>query len=270
MEGKLVIAFMSDWGYESYYVGVAKAVIKSVKPDVDIIDLTHNVKEYNIRQAAHILQRACKDFPPQTIFLVVVDPSVGTSRKPICMKTKNNMFFVGPDNGVFSFVGNDLGVKEVRLLENQNYFYGSSPTFHGRDIFAPVVAHLASGVKIKKLGSLLMNYEILRYRKPQKIGKTVKGEIAYCDRFGNLETNIPGEYVKEFLDNDALFKIGQNQYETTFCRTYFDVRPGQLLIHIDSSGFIEIAINEGNAQKMLGAKAGELIVVERVETNEET
>ncbi|TYB95667.1 MAG: SAM-dependent chlorinase/fluorinase [Kosmotoga sp.] len=265
-----MIAFMSDWGYESYYVGVAKAVIKSIKPDVEIIDITHNVKEYNIRQAAHILQRVCKDFPSQSIFLVVVDPSVGTSRKPICMKTKNDMFFVGPDNGVFSFVGNNFGVKEVRILENQDYFYGSSPTFHGRDIFAPVAAYLASGVKIRELGSLLMNYEILRYRKPQKIGDTIRGEIAYYDHFGNLETNIPGKYVEEFLDHDAFLKIGQNQYETTFCRTYFDVRPGQLLIHTDSSGFVEIAINEGNAQKMLGAKAGELLEIEKVVTNKDT
>ncbi len=268
MEGIVVIAFLSDWGYESYYVGVAKAVIKSINPDVEIIDLTHNIKEYNIRQAAHILQRVCKDFPSQTVFLVVVDPSVGTSRKPICMKTKNDMFFVGPDNGVFSFIGNDLGVKEVRVLENEEFFYGTSPTFHGRDIFAPVAAHLSSGVKIKKMGSLLMNYEILRYRKPQKIKDIIRGEIAYYDHFGNLETNIPGTFVEEFLDYDALLKIGQNQYETTFCRTYFDVRPGQLLIHTDSSGFVEIAINEGNAQKMIGAKEGELLEIEKINSDE--
>ncbi|MFO7881383.1 MAG: SAM-dependent chlorinase/fluorinase [Kosmotogaceae bacterium] len=265
-----MIAFLSDWGYESYYVGVAKAVIKSINPEVEIIDLTHNIKQYNIRQAAHILQRVCKDFTPQTIFLVVVDPSVGTSRKPICMKTKNDMFFVGPDNGVFSFVGSDLEVKEVRVLENEDFFYGTSPTFHGRDIFAPAAAHLASGVKLKKMGSLLMNYEILRYRKPQKTGNTIRGEIAYYDHFGNLETNIPGKYVEEFLDYDALLKIGQNQYETTFCRTYFDVRPGQLLIHTDSSGFIEIAINEGDAQKMLGAKQGELLEIEKIDSNTDT
>lgn len=258
-----MIAFMSDWGYDSYYVGVAKAVIRSITKE-EIIDITHNIDHFNIRMGAHILLRASIDFPKDTIFLCVVDPSVGTSRKAIAMRTKNGMTFVGPDNGLFTFVAEKYGVHEIRELDNKKYYYGHSTTFHGRDIFAAAAAHLANGLELSRVGSLLMNYEVLRYRKSHIKGNSIIGEVAFYDHFGNMETNIPEQLLKAVNPNEGekiLIKYGKNEFGATFGKTYFDVRPGEILVHIDSSGFIEIAVNEGSAKSLIKAREGESIEI---------
>jgi len=139
-----LIAFMTDWGFSNYYVGVAKAVIKSINPNVEIIDLIHGIEPFNVRMAMHVLHRAVPDFPRDTVFLVVVDQGVGTARKAIAFRDKEGRHFVGPDNGVFTLVIEDYGIDEIRELTNRDYFYRRKPshTFHGRDIFAPVAAHI--------------------------------------------------------------------------------------------------------------------------------
>lgn len=257
-----MIGFLTDWGYDSYYVGVTKAVIKSICPKADIVDITHSIEPFDIKKGAYILERATRDFPEETVFLAVVDPSVGTARKSVVLKTKNGMTFVGPDNGLFTFVIEKLGVHEIRELENKEFFYGNSPTFHGREVFAPVAGHIVNGVSIEKFGSRLMTYEVLRYKVPSFQAGTLTGEIAFCDVFGNIETNIPGSLVSDIEEGDSfVLKKGKKKFPLTFEKTYFDVRTGEAFFHCDSSGYLEIAVNKGNAKDIFEFKQGDPVEI---------
>ena len=259
-----MIGFLTDWGHDSYYVGVTKAIIKEISPKSEIIDITHTIEPFNIKKAAYIMDRVVSDFPQKTIFLAVVDPSVGTSRKSVLIRMKNGMTFVGPDNGLFTFVIERLGVHEIRELENRQYFYGKSVTFHGRDVFAPVAAHIENGVTIEKFGSRLMTYEVLRYKVPAREGHVITGEVAFCDGFGNIETNIPSDLVSDFEEGDSLvLKNGKRKFTITFANTYFDVRTGEGLIHCGSNGFLEISVNKGDAKTAFGISQGDPIEIMR-------
>ena len=263
-----MIAFLSDWGYTSYYVGVTKAVIKRIHPDAVIVDITHGIEPFNVRMAMHVLYRASKDFLEGTVFLAVVDHGVGTSRKSIAMRTKNNLFFVGPDNGIFTLVAEEYGVKEIRELTNRNLYYKKDPsfTFHGRDIFAPAAAHLDKGTPMDSLGTRLMSYEVLKYRKARYEGRRIVGEVAFFDSFGNVETNIPFQLLMDMgidLDDILVLKLKNRTFEIPFVRAYGDVSEGELLIHPDSSGYLEIAMNQGSAKDHLRVEQGTEIILEK-------
>lgn len=258
-----MIAFLTDWSLKSYYVGVAKAVMKRINPNADIIDITHDIKPFDVRMAAHVLLRASKDFPEGTIFISVVDYGVGTSRKAICMRTKNEQFYVGPDNGVFTYVALTYGVKQVRELDNKSLHYGSSYTFHGRDIFSAVAAHLSKGVRFEDIGSVLPNYIVLPVKAAQIQAGILAGEVVYFDGFGNIETNIPASFIEKAgwdIDDTVLLN---DRFELTYVRTYGDVEKGQKLVHVDSSGFLEIAINQGSAEEFFKMSQGQQITLRR-------
>lgn len=258
-----MIAFLTDWSLKSYYVGVAKAVMKRINPDVDIIDITHEIKPFDVRMAAHILLRASKDFPEGTIFVAVVDYGVGTTRSAICMRTKNEQFYVGPDNGIFTYVALNYGIKQVRELDNKSFHYGSSYTFHGRDIFAAVAAHLSKGVRFEDIGSVLPNYIVLPIKIAQIQADTLIGEIAYFDGFGNIQTNIPVSYVEKIgWDIDDIIALN-DKFELTYVKAYGDVEKGKGLVHVDSSGFLEIAINQGCAEEFFKLNQGQQIILRR-------
>jgi hypothetical protein len=260
-----VIAFLSDWGLSSYYVGVAKAAIKEVNRKAEIIDICHDIKPFSIKHGAYVVQRVIRDLPKDAVFLAVVDPGVGTSRKPIMMILKDGRRLVGPDNGLFTFVGEEYGIHEIRELENREYHRGSSRSFHGRDIFAPVAAYVDAGVEPEKLGSRLMNFEYLKYKKPVRDGNTIMGETAFYDHFGNLETNIPASLGKDLEEGDTLEIVkGRRPFKLTFGNTYYDVNPGNLMAHFDSAGFLEITVNKGSAQHFLSIEEGEPITLVKV------
>jgi S-adenosylmethionine hydrolase len=258
-----MIGFLTDWSVKSHYVGVVKAVMKRINPSVDIIDITHEIEPFNVRMASHILLRASKDFPEGSIFVAVVDYGVGTSRKAICMRTKNEQYYVGPDNGIFTHVALEYGVKQVRELNNKKYHYASSYTFHGRDIFAPVAAHLSKGVPFEELGDVLPNFVVLPTKQAQIVNESVVGEVAYFDSFGNIQTNVPVELVERLhwqMDDTIVIN---DKFEASYVRTFGDVAKGQLLIHPDSSGFLEIAINQGSAAERLDLKQAQKITLRR-------
>ncbi|MGB9789224.1 SAM hydrolase/SAM-dependent halogenase family protein [Thermotoga caldifontis] len=258
-----MIGFLTDWSVRSHYVGVAKAVMKRINPSVEIIDITHEIEPFNVRMASHILLRASKDFPPGSIFVAVVDYGVGTSRKAICMRTKNEQFFVGPDNGIFTHVALEYGVKQVRELNNKKYHYASSYTFHGRDIFAPVAAHLSRGVPFEELGDVLPNFVVLPAKQAEIVNESIVAEIAYFDSFGNVQTNVPIQFAERLeWQMDDVILINET-FEATYVRTFGDVPKGALLVHPDSSGFLEIAINQGSAAEKLKLKQGQQITLRR-------
>jgi hypothetical protein len=250
------IAFLTDWGMASYYVGIAKSVMKQINPGVEIIDISHDIQPFNIREAMYILHRTFPDFPPETIFCSVVDYGVGTERFPVAVELTNGSFLVGPDNGTFTLLIKQYSIKKAVILQNPSYFFRLNPssTFHGRDIFAPVSARLSMGVPLEHFGSTVDSLRTLSVNRPKFHNHTITGEVAFCDRFGNIETNIPGQLLNNFelQPGDPLdIMINECSFNAVFFEAYGLSKKGQILVHTDSSDFVEIAVNQGNAREVL-------------------
>ncbi len=256
------IAFMTDWG-NTHYVAQAKAVIYGIKEDASIIDITHNIPAFDIRAGMHILYRIHRDFPKGTVFLVVVDPGVGTERKAIVGKF-GDYYFVAPDNGIMSMIFREYEDDvEIFTIENKEYFYLEEPTytFHGRDIFAPVAAHILRGVSLSEFGMPLTNSVMLDVFQPKWDGKHLKAEVAYVDGFGNVQL-----YLKDLpWDENAYGQVWVRGYRAIVAKTYGDVPPGTMIFHRESSGFWEIAVSGGNAGDALRVKSGDIVELIPVE-----
>ncbi len=194
-----ILTLTSDFGLSDHYVAVMKGVILSICPPARIVDISHGISPFEIAEGAYLIAQAYPCFPRKTVHVVVVDPGVGTARRPILLEAAGQ-YFVGPDNGVLSMIYSREKHK-VRLISNERYFRKPvSRTFHGRDIFSPVAAHLASGVPPSRMGKLIQDYLQPSFEKPQRTGKrTWTGRILRIDRFGNIVTNF---HLSDFPDLD--------------------------------------------------------------------
>ena len=242
-----IITLLTDFGSADYYVAEMKGVLLTHAPDATLVDVTHGVAPGDVRSGAYILGRSWLRFPPGSIHMVVVDPGVGTSRAGLAFAAHRH-WFVGPDNGVFTPVLHDAEVEAVVLPTPA----GASPTFHGRDVFAPAAAALAKGMPVSTLGQPFAGMpERLAYTAPHYEGKTVVGEVVYIDRFGSLVTNLTSELVPAYatLEVEDL-DLGPLR------RTYGDVTAGGLLAYVGSGGAIEIAVRNGSAARRLGVGVG--------------
>ena len=242
-----LITILTDFGTSDHYVAEMKGVLLSRAPGVTLVDVTHGIPPGDVRSAAYILGRTWHRFPPGTIHMAVVDPGVGTSRGALAFAAHEHRF-VGPDNGVFTPVLHDTAVEAVVLPTPEN----ASPTFHGRDLFAPAAAALACDVPLQSLGESFAGMpERLAYTEPHYEGKTVVGEVVYIDRFGSLVTNLTTELVPTYatLEIEDL-DLGPLR------RTYNDVTAGGLLAYVGSGGAIEIAVRNGSAARRLGVGVG--------------
>jgi len=242
---KRIIAFISDFG-ESFYVGQVKGVIKSINPDVEIIDITHSVPKFNIKAGQFILYSSYKYFPEETIFLVVIDPGVGSDRKAIVIKSKN-YYFVGPDNGIFGFL-DDYKAYEIEIPEN------SSPTFHARDVFGPVCAKISKNYNLEDFLKPINEIIKFDFRDIKILNNQIIGEVIFIDDFGNLITNI------EFKENYKYVEIN-NFIIKKKVRTYSDANKNELVFLKGSYEFLEISVVEGNAKDVLNAKIGDIVKV---------
>jgi S-adenosylmethionine hydrolase len=236
-----------------------KAVILGICPDARIVDITHGIPPGDIRAGAFALASATTYFPHGTVHVVVVDPGVGSSRPALGVQTANG-FFVGPDNGVMSLALAREEVRQVRVLENSKYFLpGISRTFHGRDIFAPVAAHLSAGVLFSSLGRETPRYLKLDVPGPDQTPTGWRGEVLYIDRFGNAITNVQPDW-SGFGQKCNQLQIrfgGRGRFRTMpLCECYQDVDPGSLLAIFGSAGYLEISANGGSAAEQLGLKVG--------------
>ncbi len=243
------IGIITDFGEKDYFVGSMKGVILSINPKAQIIDITHEISKHDIRSASFILANAAKTFPKGTVFLVVIDPGVGTKRKCISLKTKNGLTFVGPDNGVFTQVSEDFGIQEIREVSNKNLMRSTiSNTFHGRDVMAPVAAHLSLGIENSKIGPELEEIKLLEIEKPEISKGEIKGEILHIDDFGNVVTNIKQELVKKIAKTGGKLeiRINKERLEAPFVDDFSRVPKGNVLCYIGSAGVLEIAKNQGN------------------------
>ncbi|TAF07627.1 MAG: hypothetical protein EAZ77_09215 [Nostocales cyanobacterium] len=252
MSQSKILTLLSDFGDKDVYVGVMKGVIAQINPNLTLIDLTHHIPPQNIAAARFSLMNAYPYFPKGTVHLAVVDPGVGSQRRAIAVKLAQG-YLVGPDNGIFSGIFSQNAVIAAVELTNINFWRVSQPssTFHGRDIFAPAAAHLASGVSLQELGREINPETLVKLDIGECWENTngVAGCIQYIDHFGNLVSKIPASYVqgKTWCVQIAGLTIPG-------CTTYSDVEVGEALALVGSHGCVEIAINGGNAQIKLQIK----------------
>src|SRR5699024_9471047 len=220
-----------------------------------LIDVSHQIPAQDIMAGAWVLKNAAPLFPANTVHLVVIDPGVGTSRKPIALQMQDQ-FFVGPDNGIFSLLTENEDFKAVELTEKKFWQTNLSSTFHGRDIFAPVAAHICNGADLDQLRPSINELQTDRWASPIADQDGIQGWIIHIDRFGNLITNITHSLIDEVTQGQPLKLYVGNTIIDKIVDTFGAVVEGEPAAYIGSSGMLEIAINKGNAEQMLGAQKG--------------
>ena len=263
-----IITLTTDFGFDNWFVGTMKGVIKSINPDAEVVDITHGVRPHNISEAAFILRNSCGYFPPGTIHTVVVDPGVGSKRHPIIIKTRR-YYFVGPDNGVLSYAIDSEEVEAIVKIENQQYLLAPmSETFHGRDVFAPVSAYLSVGVEPQEFGSHLKEVMRLTPSVPRKISdREIVGHILCVDTFGNLITDVTARLVEELFSLSKARRLRiliRDREIAKLCKTYSEGKENELIALIGSSGHLEISVNRGRAADLLGIGEGEKFILKVV------
>ena len=248
------IALLSDFGTDDPFVGTMKGVILSKTPALTIIDITHQIPPQDIQAAAFYLMAAVPFMPKGTLFITVVDPTVGMGRGILWARTKNHQF-ITPDNGILSWVGEREKIEEVRFISNSALFLARiSSTFHGRDIMAPVGAAIAKGLPEKNIGPVLRDYRKFPYPRPEKTGNRVMGQVIVIDHFGNAITNI----TQQYLTARSIFTVADKMVKGLRL-TYASVIEGEPLALIGSFGFLEFSIRNGNFARTFGVKAGSAV-----------
>ena len=295
MDDTPLITITTDFGTADGYVGAMKGVILGIVPDAEIVDITHKIVPQDVHQAAYVLYSVFSFFPPNAVHLVVVDPGVGSSRRPIALRTVAGCF-VGPDNGVFSYVMACDPVDTLAELVDPRYRLPQvSHTFHGRDVFAPAAAHLAAGVPIRTLGPPIDDPVTFPPPRLEVVSDRITGEVLHIDHFGNVITNIGllawdeqvlvfesaflgtrGKSPKERSDDSLVdgerharpsFRAGEavvtvaDQEIAGVHRSYAEVGQGQMVVLVGSSGLLEVAVREGNAARKLGVRRGDSVVL---------
>ena len=252
------IVFMTDFGTANDAVAICKAVILGIAPDARIMDITHQVTPYQIEEASRFLYGVTPYYPSGTVFLVVVDPGVGTSRKAVIVKSNKGQFFVLPDNGLISAVMERDGLAGAREIANQKWMIQAavSSTFHGRDIFSPAAAHLAEGWDYTIVGPEVSQLVRLSPKTAKLDGKSASGEvIGLDDPFGSLVTNITREELEALgysLGEQLTVQINKKPVTLPYVQTFMNVPVGESLLYIDSRGRVAIAVNQGNYSKKYG------------------
>jgi S-adenosylmethionine hydrolase len=254
----MIITLTTDFGLFDPYVGIMKGVILGIAPNVQLVDITHDIRSYDVLEAAFAIETTYRYFPEGTVHLAVVDPGVGSARRPIAAVSHGHRF-IGPDNGVLSAIFEN----EVYHIENNSLFLNPvSRTFHGRDIFAPVAAHLARGIPVQSVGPRIFDFVQEPLPKPSHNGRKLIGTVLRIDKFGNVITNLRRIDVgSEFTIRVAGLPI------TRLCRTFSQAEPGQFFAVEGSTGYIEIALNQGSAAERLGVARGAEIEVESGSAN---
>lgn len=258
---RALIAFMSDFGADSIYPGIAKGVIQRINPDASVVDLTHSVPPFDVLLGALFLSASVRWFPEGTLFLSVVDPGVGGKRKPLIIVTKKYVF-IGPDNGLMYPAARDDGVISAYRIKRGKYTYDTGcETFHGRDVFAPVAAHVSLGVSPDMLGNETDSPVQLELPGDEIQGTKIEGRVLYTDPFGNVVTSILSSRFQSFAGGASEFIV--SGMVGLLARTYEEVRGGFLGIIPGSFDRIEISLKQGNAASLLSLKRGDPIGIEK-------
>jgi len=254
-----IVTLTTDFGINDHFVGTMKGVILNIAPEAEIVDINHAVQAFDVLDGALTIAQSYDYFPSGTIHVVVVDPGVGTARRPILMSTEKH-YFVAPDNGVLSLVYNREERIRVRHITGEHYFLQPvSNTFHARDVFAPVAGWLAKGVGSEKFGEEISDYTRFNAPKPKPVdARTLRGVILKVDRFGNLVTNFtPQDIPALFQQTPPAFKIVVGKCEVSEMHTHYaEGTPNEVFGILGSMGYLEIAANRAAAVQLVGAGRG--------------
>jgi S-adenosylmethionine hydrolase len=257
-----LMTFLSDFGVKNSYVSQMKGVALSIA-DAKIVDISHEITPHNICEGAFVLMTSIPYFPVGTVHVAIVDPGVGTQRKGIVIATRTQIL-VGPDNGLLIPAARNLGDFTVYEIANPKLTLSFvSNTFHGRDVFTPVAAHILNGLLFEQIGPIVKDFINLDFDDFEINDKTIIGKVIYIDGFGNIITNINGFALKQILNFDKKIQLylGKKKYEIPFVKTYNFVKPGKLLATIGSSNYLEISLNRGDAAKKLFVKPDDNIKI---------
>ena len=258
-----VITLTTDFDDRDGFVGAMKGVILSINPSARLVDITHRVPRQDVFAGAMVLYNVCPYFPDGSIHVAVVDPGVGTDRTALTVVTERAIFVL-PDNGLLSFFSRKSPILEAYAITNSEYCRPEiSNTFHGRDIFAPVAAHLSLGKPPSSVGPRVRDYQRIAFPEPTVSAGEIRGQIVYRDVYGNLITNIEQGIL---ASPPKLWLAQAGEREVPFARSYGDVAPGCTLFCVGSSGFLELAVNGGDAAAVLGMATGSAIVFRQIDT----
>jgi S-adenosylmethionine hydrolase len=261
-----VITLTTDFGTGDAYVGSMKGVILSIHPFARIVDITHELPAHRILPAALLLRETCPRFPPGTIHVAVVDPGVGGRRTPLLLRI-DDRFYIGPDNGLFGLLLADLPSQGAWKLQNPEHFlHPVSSTFHGRDIFAPVAARLASGIPPEAFGPVAAEPSKLSVPPHVEEPERLTGEVLWIDRFGNCVSNLSERVVSQWAAGAPFTVHAASNRIAAISKTYESAPRGEALGLINSMGYLEIACNQARAESVLGLREGDAVVLERTGT----
>jgi S-adenosylmethionine hydrolase len=263
------VVFLSDFGTADDAVAICKGVMLGLAPRIRIVDLTHDVPPFSIRDGARLLAGPTAFYPAGTVFLAVVDPGVGTSRRAIVARSRRGQYFVVPDNGLLTLVADADGLEEVREITNPGWTRAGtmSSTFHGRDVFAPVAARIARGDDWREVGAVVETPVRIELARPSHDADGLEGEVVALDgHFGNLLTNVEGGELAALgwaAGDRVPVRVGSRELTLPLARTFADVPEGGALLYVDSRGRIALAVNRGSFAKAYGVAAPTRIVIRR-------
>jgi hypothetical protein len=256
-----IVTLTTDFGLRDFYVGALKGAMLTINPDIQIVDVAHTITGHDVLEAAFIVKGFYRCFPKGTVHMAVVDPGVGGARRPILVESKD-YYFIGPDNGIFSYVYQmESTFRVIHLTASQHFASDISDTFHGRDIFGPVAAHLLDGLDPRWLGQEITDFVRLPLPEVKTSGNTITGQVVYVDRFGNLVTNIEGAQLAAAADRKLRVSAGKAVIEG-LSQSYDRVAPGAPVALISSMQTLEISVNKGSAATALGLTRGAEVKVE--------
>jgi len=263
-----IITLLTDFGYKDHYVAAMKGVILSIARDAVIVDISHGVPKFDVRAASYILKCAYKYFPRNTIHVAVVDPGVGTGRRGVVVRTRNYVF-VGPDNGLLVLAAKEDGIEEVRAIENRRLMlHPISYTFHGRDVFSPVAAHLALGVPLSEVGPRVESLTEPEFTRPVVEQGVLKCEVLHIDDFGNVVLNATrSDLANAGLEYGETCRVLLSRgvaIEAPLLPSYGYTERGSPLLLVNSEGHLELAVNMDSAARRFGVQVGDAVVIERV------
>lgn len=262
------VALLTDYGTDDHYVGVLEGAILKVAPEARLVTITHQVPSFDLREGSYLLGLAAAEFPPGTIFVAVVDPGVGGTRRPIVIETEDGKLLVGPDNGLFTDVIGRLGLRHAFEITNDTLTRAGvkSSTFHGRDLFGPVAGHLAAGVAVAQVGPEIRDPVRLPTQPARIEGARATGMVVHRDHYGNLLTNIPAALVERVglrHGQTVAVRVGGRTVRAPLVASYGDVARGAFGLVVNSEGNLELARNQASAGEALGIRAGAQVSVGR-------
>ncbi|NWG11803.1 S-adenosyl-l-methionine hydroxide adenosyltransferase family protein [Candidatus Bathyarchaeota archaeon] len=257
-----IITLTTDFGLRDPYVAEMKAVILGISPKATIVDISHEIEKFNIRMGTFILASASPYFPEGTIHVAVVDPSVGTRRRPILLQTKH-AFYVGPDNGVLVLAAENQDICHIYKITNQKFMLPKiSGTFHGRDIFAPTAAHLANGIAPEEFGPEIRKISTPDFAKVVRKENLLVGEVMHIDNFGNIITNFSEKDLQKMKTKHEInVKLKNTRLKLRLCKAYAEVEPRQPIAVIGSHNFFEISLNQRSAADFFKIESGNKVTV---------